>query len=251
MQASGSATPGASAGTRCRLYSPATLRRASGHALSRAASLLPHDDEMGDYLEAYAARFELPVRSGTTVEALTKDGDRFVVTAGDQTFEADNVVVATGVMQKPLVPELRGRARPAHHAAALERLPEPLAAPGGPRARRRREPLGRRHRLRGGRRARDDPVGTGHGQIPASVETRRGRIAFRGLFFARHARPHRRHADRPEDAPAHPARRRTAPALPQEGSARRRGRARARADGRCRRTGCPCSTAAASSTSRT
>ena len=37
---------------------------------------------MADYLEAYAARFELPVRTGVRVERLSKDGERFVVSAG-------------------------------------------------------------------------------------------------------------------------------------------------------------------------
>ena len=59
---------------------------------------------MADYLEAYAAHFELPVRSGTTVDAVCEGRRRFVVTAGERRLEADNVVVATGVMQDPNVP---------------------------------------------------------------------------------------------------------------------------------------------------
>ena len=67
------------------------------------------------------------------------------------------------------------------------------------------------------------------GQIPASVETRRGRAGFRlMLFVGSHVLTVDTPA-RPQDAPAHPARRCTAPALPEEGSARRRGRARSRA----------------------
>jgi len=52
---------------------------------------------VADYLEAYAARFELPVRTGIRV-------DRFVVAAGDRRFEADNVVVAMATYQVPWVP---------------------------------------------------------------------------------------------------------------------------------------------------
>ena len=59
---------------------------------------------MADYLEAYAARFELPVRSGVTVDALSRDGDRYVVAAGDRSFEADNVVVASGAYHSPRIP---------------------------------------------------------------------------------------------------------------------------------------------------
>ncbi len=38
------------------------------------------------------------------MDTLTRNGERYVVTAGAKTYEADNVVVATGVMQKPVVP---------------------------------------------------------------------------------------------------------------------------------------------------
>src|ERR1700750_1194470 len=50
------------------------------------------------------AHLELPIRTSTAADALTKVGNHFVVTAGGQTFEADNAVVASGVMQKPVVP---------------------------------------------------------------------------------------------------------------------------------------------------
>ena len=49
---------------------------------------------MADYLESYAARFELPVRTGVRVDGLSRNGDRYVVTSGDRRFQADNVVVA-------------------------------------------------------------------------------------------------------------------------------------------------------------
>jgi putative flavoprotein involved in K+ transport len=59
---------------------------------------------MADYLEAYAARFALPVRTGVTVSRLSKQGDRFVVEAGTLRCEADNVVVATGAYHIPRIP---------------------------------------------------------------------------------------------------------------------------------------------------
>src|SRR5439155_354805 len=64
----------------------------------------PTKDEMADYLADYAARFELPVRTGVRVDGLSHDGDRYVVSPGTQRFEADNVVVATGASHTPKVP---------------------------------------------------------------------------------------------------------------------------------------------------
>jgi putative flavoprotein involved in K+ transport len=64
----------------------------------------PTKDEVADYLEAYAARFELPVRTGVRVDRLFRSGDTFTVTAGDQNLEAQNVVVAMGTDQIPWTP---------------------------------------------------------------------------------------------------------------------------------------------------
>jgi putative flavoprotein involved in K+ transport len=59
---------------------------------------------MADYLEAYAARFELPVRTGVEVDRLSRQDDRYVLTSGGRRFEAERVVVATGANQVPKVP---------------------------------------------------------------------------------------------------------------------------------------------------
>lgn len=64
----------------------------------------PTKDEIADYLEAYADRFHLPIILGTRVETLTREGDRYIVSAGDRRFEASHVVVATGFFQTPRVP---------------------------------------------------------------------------------------------------------------------------------------------------
>ena len=67
-------------------------------------STSPTKDEFADYLEAYATRFALPVRTGVRVDGVRRDGDRYVVSAGDRTFEATNVVVASGAHRDPRVP---------------------------------------------------------------------------------------------------------------------------------------------------
>ena len=63
-----------------RLYSPAFRDGLPGMPFPGPRTSYPTKDEMGDYLEAYAARFELPVRGGATVEALTKEDGRYVAT---------------------------------------------------------------------------------------------------------------------------------------------------------------------------
>ncbi|MET0399585.1 MAG: NAD(P)/FAD-dependent oxidoreductase [Longimicrobiaceae bacterium] len=66
----------------------------------------PTKDAVADYLEAYAARFDLPVRSGRRAASLRQTGDGFVIEAGGDRYEAGQVVVATGPFQAPFVPEI-------------------------------------------------------------------------------------------------------------------------------------------------
>ena len=67
-------------------------------------SSYPSKDEIAGYLEAYARRFELPVRTGIKVDRLSKVGDGFEVSSGGRTLIADNVVVAAGPYHNPRVP---------------------------------------------------------------------------------------------------------------------------------------------------
>src|SRR5512143_4094506 len=77
-----------------RLFTPARFDGLAGMPFPAPADSFPTKDEMADYLEAYAARFRLPVRNGVRVDGLTRQGDRFLVTAGGRRYEADQVVVA-------------------------------------------------------------------------------------------------------------------------------------------------------------
>ncbi len=88
-----------------QLFTPAYLSDLPGLDFPGPRSRCPTKDEMADYLEAYATRFDLPVRRGMQVEAVTRNADRFVVIANDHRFEADNVVLATGGYQAPYVPD--------------------------------------------------------------------------------------------------------------------------------------------------
>ena len=87
-----------------RLFTPARYDGLPGWPFPASGWSYPTARETADYLEAYAARFDLPVRSGITVERLTKDGDNYIVQCGGRRLEADCVVVATGFYGKPSVP---------------------------------------------------------------------------------------------------------------------------------------------------
>ena len=95
-----------------RLYSPAMRDGLPGMAFPAPRTTYPTAAEMGDYLEAYAANFDLPVHSGVKVDTLTKENGSYAATAGNRRFEADSVVVATGVYQKPFTPAFAGQLDP-------------------------------------------------------------------------------------------------------------------------------------------
>lgn len=88
-----------------QLFTPAYLSGLPGLEFPGQRSRCPTKDEMADYLEAYATRFDLPIRRGARVDSVTKNAGRFTVSAGDHRFEANNVVLATGGYQTASVPD--------------------------------------------------------------------------------------------------------------------------------------------------
>ena len=87
-----------------RLFTPTRFSGLPGFPFP-GGSDFPSKDAMADYLEAYAERFHLPIRTGVRVDRLTKRGECFIITAGGQQFAAENVVVAMANYQVPKVPE--------------------------------------------------------------------------------------------------------------------------------------------------
>ena len=91
-----------------RLFTPAKYDGLPGMRFPGDRLAFPTKDEMADHLESYAAAFALPVRTGVRVEALSREGDEYVVGSSNQTWRASNVVVATGPCQVPRQPAYAG-----------------------------------------------------------------------------------------------------------------------------------------------
>jgi putative flavoprotein involved in K+ transport len=87
-----------------RLFTPAKFDGLVGMKFPAPPNYFPTKDEMGDYLEAYAARFELPVRTNSRVDRLYRRDGRFVVKTGDLEVEANQVVVAMSNYQSHRLP---------------------------------------------------------------------------------------------------------------------------------------------------
>jgi len=88
-----------------RLFTPAKFDSLDGWPYPGNPNYFPTKDEMADYLEAYAAHFKLPVRTGVKVERLARAGDGYVLHAGGRRLFAHHVVVAMATYQRPRVPQ--------------------------------------------------------------------------------------------------------------------------------------------------
>lgn len=87
-----------------RLFTPARFDGLDGMRFPGRRHHFPTKDEFASYLEAYAKKFNLPVRTGMRVERLSREGERYVIAAGGKRFEAGQVIIAAASYQKPHVP---------------------------------------------------------------------------------------------------------------------------------------------------
>ena len=72
----------------------------------------PGRDDVAAYLTDYVRHFDLPVELGSRVRSIRKRADTYHVELDDRSFEAQQVVVATGPFQVPFTPAIaQGRWR--------------------------------------------------------------------------------------------------------------------------------------------
>src|SRR5215217_7881109 len=169
-----------------RLFTPARFNGLPGLPFDAPKWSFPTKDEMADYLEAYAERFSLPVRSGVRVESVVEEEGRFVVSLGDERLEARNVVVATGALRvpklPPFAPELAPRIVQLHSAdyrnsAQLQDGDVLVVGVGNSGAEIAYELAESRRCLL---------AGTSKGEIPVQHGSRRSRVMFRAIRFFGH-----------------------------------------------------------------
>lgn len=115
-----------------RLFTPARYCALPDSVFPAPPDHFPDKDEVADYLGRYAERFDLPIRQGTRVTALRREGNRYVAEAGDLQVECDQVVLAAGPFQRPLIPSLAAELSldiVTRHSSAYRR---PADLPEGP-----------------------------------------------------------------------------------------------------------------------
>lgn len=87
-----------------RLFTPAPYDGLPGMPFPAPSDHYPTKDETADYLEGYALRFDLPVRTGVKVDRVSGANGGFSIVGGETEVTAHNVVVATGGYHDPRIP---------------------------------------------------------------------------------------------------------------------------------------------------
>ena len=88
-----------------RLYTPVKYDGLPGLAFPGEPWSYPSKDQVADFLEGYAARFDLPIRTSTQVQRLEAYDGGYRITVSEEVIDARNVVVATGTFGRtPYVP---------------------------------------------------------------------------------------------------------------------------------------------------
>lgn len=94
-----------------RLFTPARYSGLDGMPYPSSPTYYPTKDEMAEYLEDYAERFDLPIRHRTPVTCVSRNGTKFEVETSGGKYEAENVVIAMGDYQLPKIPEFASELR--------------------------------------------------------------------------------------------------------------------------------------------
>lgn len=95
-----------------RLFTAAKFNGLAGMKFPASQNYFPTKDEMGDYLENYAKHFNLPVRTGIRVDNLSRENNYYCISAGDQHFRAEHVVIAMSSFQTPRIPKFAKELNP-------------------------------------------------------------------------------------------------------------------------------------------
>lgn len=115
-----------------RLFTAAKHNNLPGTRFPGDPEHIPGKNEMADYLAEYARRFDLPVRLGVEIDQLAREGTRYVATAGDTQYVADQVVVATGPTGDPRVPAAASDLDPGITQVHSADYRNPTQLPDGP-----------------------------------------------------------------------------------------------------------------------
>jgi NADPH-dependent 2,4-dienoyl-CoA reductase/sulfur reductase-like enzyme len=94
------------------LHTGRHLSALPGLAFPSGTPLFPTRRDFLDYLHRYASTFSVPIETSSDVQRIEREADRWIVRLRTGiTLEARTLVVASGIVANPFVPEIPGRDR--------------------------------------------------------------------------------------------------------------------------------------------
>lgn len=167
-----------------RLFTPARFSSLPGMPFPMDSWAFPTGYEMADYLDTYADRFNLEVRTGERVRSVSRRDPGFEVDTESNSYQASNVVIAAGPHEDPRTPAFAADLDPSInqlHSFAYRNpsqiQPGPVLIVGAGNS-------GTDLALE---LSRDHDVwlsGRHPGQLPFPIDSRRSRVTLPIIFFA-------------------------------------------------------------------
>jgi putative flavoprotein involved in K+ transport len=87
------------------LFTPSQFDGLPGLSFPKARGTMPSKDEMADYLDEYAEKFNLPIRLEENIQNLSCKQSGFEITTVKGILKCDKVIIATGTNPLPRIPE--------------------------------------------------------------------------------------------------------------------------------------------------
>ncbi len=115
-----------------RLFTPARYSGLPGFPFPGADFSFPSREEAAGYLQRYARQFDLPLQFDTRADRLEREeGGRYLISAGEERFSADRVVVATGAFRHPAIPDFAAELDPSIVQIHSSAYRNPASLPDG------------------------------------------------------------------------------------------------------------------------
>ncbi|WP_201317665.1 NAD(P)-binding domain-containing protein [Paenibacillus sp. EPM92] len=93
-----------------KLFSPARYSTLPGMSFPGPGDRYPLRDEVIAYLKDYALHFQFPIVYNSHVSAIQQESGTFrIITMSGETYQARNLICATGSFSRPFIPEIDGQ----------------------------------------------------------------------------------------------------------------------------------------------
>jgi putative flavoprotein involved in K+ transport len=88
-----------------KLFSPAKYNALPGLPIALDGDVRPTKNQMADYFDRYIDHFDLPVQTNQEVVSISLDNGLYTIKTGRDEFTCDNLIMANGISQKPIIPD--------------------------------------------------------------------------------------------------------------------------------------------------